>query len=279
MPLAAVYGENAPGEDGAARQWNALGSGRNGADRLDAAVLHDEGRAGEDAAAREEEVWQKSAHGRPRTSSWGKSHGRRKTSSSACARPSSAMRSIAAELKSGSELYREVVLDKLAGARESVSISTANLKDMHVEGRSVVALFAELAARGVQLRLLHAELPSRPFRASFEKRRRLWDKLELKICPRVHFKAVIVDKAWLYLGSANLTGAGLGAKGEGRRNFELGICTEDFDTIDRVSALFEAVWSGAECGACRLRRICPDPIAPADAKSMVRLGHSRRLGR
>src|SRR6266849_10387354 len=90
------------------------------------------------------------------------------------------MRSIAAELKSGSELYREVVLDKLAGARESVSISTANLKDMHVEGRSVVALFAELAARGVQLRLLHAELPSRPFRASFERRRRLWDKLELK---------------------------------------------------------------------------------------------------
>ena len=95
----------------------------------------------------------------------------------------------------------------------------------------------------------------------------------------MHFKAVIVDGAWAYLGSANLTGAGLGAKGEGRRNFELGICTEDFDTIDRVSALFEAVWSGAECGACRLRRICPDPIAPADAKSMVRLGHSRRLGR
>ena len=188
------------------------------------------------------------------------------------------MRSIAAELKSGSELYREVVLDKLAGARESVSISTANLKDMHVEGRSVVALFAELAARGVQLRLLHAELPSRPFRASFEKRRRLWDKLELKICPRVHFKAVIVDKAWLYLGSANLTGAGLGAKGEGRRNFELGICTEDFDTIDRVSALFEAVWSGAECASCKLREVCPDPIGEAAPKP-VRLGRSRRLRR
>ena len=214
------------------------------------------------------------------------------------------MRSIAAELKSGSELYREVVLDKLAGARESVSISTANLKDMHVEGRSVVALFAELAARGVQLRLLHAELPSRPFRASFEKRRRLWDKLELKICPRVHFSSSGLNVN----GSINSpppasrpkrspllvqTSSGprdaepittfaivpFGAKGEGRRNFELGICTEDFDTIDRVSALFEAVWSGAECGACRLRRICPDPIAPADAKSMVRLGHSRRLGR
>ena len=190
------------------------------------------------------------------------------------------MRAIAAELKSGSELYREVVLDKLAHARESVWIATANVKDMHVEGRSVVALFADLAERGVELRLLHAELPSRPFRASFEKRRKLQGELELKICPRVHFKAVIVDGAWVYLGSANLTGAGLGAKAEGRRNFELGFCTEDFDTVDRARALFEAVWSGAECAACKLRRICPDPIGPAaPRKSFIRLGHSRRLGR
>ncbi len=187
------------------------------------------------------------------------------------------MRPISAELKSGSELYREVVLDKLAHARESVWIATANVKDMHVEGRSITALFGDLAARGVELRLLHAELPSRPFRASFEKRRKLWGALELKICPRVHFKAVLVDKAWVYLGSANLTGAGLGAKGEGRRNFELGICTEDFDTLDRVTALFEAIWSGAECGSCRLRRSCPDPIAPPPQRSLVRLGHSRRL--
>ena len=184
-----------------------------------------------------------------------------------------------AELKSGSELYREVVLDKLAHARESVWIATANVKDMHVEGRSVVALFADLAERGVELRLLHAELPSRPFRASFEKRKRLWSGLQLKICPRVHFKAVIVDKAWVYLGSANLTGAGLGAKADGRRNFELGICTEDFDTLDRVSALFEGIWSGTECASCRLRRICPDPIAPPERKSLVRLGHARRFGR
>ena len=189
------------------------------------------------------------------------------------------MRAIAAELKSGTELYREVVLDKLTHARESVWIATANVKDMHVEGRSVVALFADLAERGVALRLLHAELPSRPFRASFEKRRRLWKSLELRICPRVHFKAVIVDKAWVYLGSANLTGAGLGAKADGRRNFELGLCTEDFDTLDRVSALFEAIWSGAECASCRLRHICPDPIAPPPQKSLVHLGHPRRLGR
>ena len=194
------------------------------------------------------------------------------------------MRPIEAELLANAELYREVVLRRLAHARESVWIATANVKEMLVDTgsgfRSVVDLFDELRRRGVELRLLHAELPSRPFRASFEKRRRLTSGgLELKICPRVHFKAVLVDGAWAYFGSANLTGAGLGAKGEGRRNFELGICTEDFETVDRIGALFEAVWSGAECAACKLRSVCPDPIGEAAPRSLVRLGRARRLGR
>jgi phosphatidylserine/phosphatidylglycerophosphate/cardiolipin synthase-like enzyme len=194
------------------------------------------------------------------------------------------VRTIAASLLQGSELYREVVRDKLAHARESVLIATSNLKDVQVEreGRfaSVLALFSELAARGVELRILHAELPSRPFRASFEKRRRLTGGgLSLKMCPRVHFKAVVIDGAWVYLGSANFTGAGLGAKGDGRRNFELGICTEDFETVDRVKALFEAIWTGAECGPCRLRSVCPDPIGEPQPRSLVRLGRSRRLRR
>ena len=193
------------------------------------------------------------------------------------------MRAIEAALLQGSELYREVILDKLAHARESVLIATANLKDMQVErdGKfaSVLALFSDLAARGVDLRILHAELPSRPFRASFEKRRRLTaGGLSLKICPRVHFKAVVIDDAWVYAGSANLTGAGLGAKGEGRRNFEVGFCTEDFETVDRVKALFEAIWTGAECASCKLRSVCPDPIG-AEPPRAFRLGRARRLRR
>jgi phosphatidylserine/phosphatidylglycerophosphate/cardiolipin synthase-like enzyme len=193
---------------------------------------------------------------------------------------------IEARLLAGRELYDEVVLDKLANARESVWIATANVKEMYVEngGRyvSILELFSGLAQRGVELRILHAELPSRPFRAAFDKRRRLVaGGLALKICPRVHFKAVIVDGAWAYLGSANLTGAGLGARGEHKRNFELGFVTEDFDVIDRASALFGAVWGGAECGACQLRAVCPDPIGPAMERPppVVRLGKARRLRR
>lgn len=202
-------------------------------------------------------------------------------------------RAVQLELLEGEALYRRVVLEKLRAARESVLIATANVKAMLVElpggaFKPVADLFAQLSKRGVELRLLHAELPSRPFRAAFDKHQRLTSGgLALKICPRVHFKAVVIDGAWAYLGSANLTGAGLGARGADVRNFELGVVTEDFETIDAVTSLFDAVWSGAPCRTCRLHDVCPDPIGPGPAKKRkkkssvegVTLGQARRLGR
>jgi phosphatidylserine/phosphatidylglycerophosphate/cardiolipin synthase-like enzyme len=202
------------------------------------------------------------------------------------------VRTLEAQLVSGRELYQQVVLDKMLQARESVWISTANVKEMYVEQsgdfRSILEVFEGLAARGVELKLLHAELPSRPFRSRFDKSKRLVKGgLQLKVCPRVHFKAVVVDNAWVYLGSANLTGAGLGAKDEHRRNFELGFVTEDFDTLDRTVALFESVWGGAECRNCKLFSLCPDPIGEGPRRPKkksrrdvgIELGRSRRLSR
>jgi phosphatidylserine/phosphatidylglycerophosphate/cardiolipin synthase-like enzyme len=197
------------------------------------------------------------------------------------------MRHLDADLLVGRELYRQVVCDRLEHAQESVWIATANVKEMFVEnarGRflSIIEVFRALAARGVELRVLHADLPSRPFRASFDRSRDLVrGGLSLKICPRVHLKVVLVDRAWLYLGSANLTGAGLGAKAENRRNFEAGFVTEDFDTIDRIGALFDAIWTGEQCSKCALWRSCPDPLGepPKQSRSGLRLGRSRRLRR
>jgi phosphatidylserine/phosphatidylglycerophosphate/cardiolipin synthase-like enzyme len=73
-------------------------------------------------------------------------------------------------------------------------------------------------------------------------------------------KVIAVDGAALYLGSANFTGAGLGAKGDGRRNFEMGILTDDDVLLDATQARFERIWSGKECGACKLRSVCPKPL-------------------
>jgi phosphatidylserine/phosphatidylglycerophosphate/cardiolipin synthase-like enzyme len=189
-------------------------------------------------------------------------------------------RSIAASFIGGRGHYEHVVRAAME-ARRSVWIATANLKELMVEDhraapgrrrtlragrgaasyRSVLAVFAELAGRGVDLRILHASPPSGPFQRELARQPALArGALQLRVCPRVHFKAVVVDGGFLYLGSANWTGAGLGAKGTGRRNFELGFATADDGLLDRVQALYERVWRGAECGGCKLRDVCPAPL-------------------
>ena len=161
--------------------------------------------------------------------------------------------------------HHEAVIGAVREARTSVWIGTANVKQMLVRGagrryRSVLTVLAERARAGVELRLLHASRPSRPFIESFDDEPDLISAMELRMCPRVHFKVVIVDGAQLYLGSANWTGAGLGAKGDDRRNFELGILTDDEQMLDETQALYERVWRGGACATCKLRDQCEAPL-------------------
>src|SRR5687768_7730030 len=138
-------------------------------------------------------------------------------------------------------------------AEHSVWIATANLKELMVEDarlvpgrrrgrsnfRSILETMNELAERKVELRILHASPPSRIFRRDFDRQKRLVaGGLELRECPRNHLKLVIVDGRHLYFGSANWTGAGLGAKNEGRRNFELGVLSQDERLLDASQDVF-----------------------------------------
>jgi phosphatidylserine/phosphatidylglycerophosphate/cardiolipin synthase-like enzyme len=181
-------------------------------------------------------------------------------------------RTASIELVADAAHYERVILRALR-ARVSLWIATANLKDVHVEapigsrarvrGRyvSITERFEELVARGVEIRVLHGAPPSGPFRSSLARRRGLGvPGFELRHCPRVHLKLIAVDGAYLYLGSANVTGAGLGAKGDGRRNFELGIGTDDDVLLDAAQLRFDRIWSGKECASCGLRRSCPRPL-------------------
>jgi phosphatidylserine/phosphatidylglycerophosphate/cardiolipin synthase-like enzyme len=169
--------------------------------------------------------------------------------------------------------HYDFIVRALADAQVSLWIATANLKDVRLEapigsvararGRyvSIAERFKDLAARGVELRVLHGALPSRPFRESLTRQKGLRKSSEwLRHCPRVHLKLIVVDGAALYLGSANMTGAGIGAKGEGRRNFELGITTTDHVTVDAAQRRFDGIWRGRECAGCRVRRQCPAPL-------------------
>jgi len=184
-------------------------------------------------------------------------------------------RSVSLRLLSDREHYEEV-MEAVLAAERSIWVATANLKDVMVEDprlrpgrrrggrssfRSILDVFAELAQKGVELRILHASAPSRAFRRSFDSHPELVSGgLEMRTCPRVHLKTVVVDARMVYLGSANWTGAGLGAKGEGRRNFEMGLVTSDEQVIDQVQERYDRIWRGAECGNCRLRDECEMPL-------------------
>src|SRR5207244_6729561 len=126
------------------------------------------------------------------------------------------------------------------------------------EAPSIVEVFRRLAARGVEIRLLHAGTPSSA--ALRELKRALPAGMTIRRCPRLHAKAVIVDCCAMYLGSANLTGAGLGAKADGKRNFELGIWTTSSALIDGVLEHFNALWEGRRCEGCRRKEVCPVPL-------------------
>lgn len=162
-------------------------------------------------------------------------------------------------------IYEKVILDMVPSAKQFVWIATADIKDLHVESdgrfRPFLGVLADLAGRGVEIRLLHAKEPGENFRKDFDQYPDLLDGLERNICPRVHLKTVLVDGRIAYLGSANLTGAGMGAKSKDRRNFESGIVSDESGIVSGVMEQFDEIWMGSCCDTCKRREFCADPIA------------------
>jgi phosphatidylserine/phosphatidylglycerophosphate/cardiolipin synthase-like enzyme len=107
---------------------------------------------------------------------------------------------------------------------------------------------------------MHAKEPGPVFREDFDRYPVLADRLERVLCPRIHFKMMIFDFKEAYIGSANLTGAGIGMKSVRMRNFEAGILTDDLSLVDAAAEHFDSVWRGEKCKACGRRQFCGDPI-------------------
>lgn len=161
------------------------------------------------------------------------------------------------------DLYREAI-EPISKARSFVWIGTADIKDMQIPFRgrvnSFLSLLNELCGKRVEIRLLHAKEPGPNFRKSFDKYPLLIERMERQLCPRVHFKHIIIDGTFAYTGSANLTGAGLGIKGVNTRNFESGLVSTSPELIHAIMKQFDEVWMGKHCLKCRRREYCGDPI-------------------
>ena len=161
--------------------------------------------------------------------------------------------------------HYDIVLNLAIQAKHSLWIGTADIKDLYViQGKAekpFLDILSELLGKGVEVRLIHAKEPGPNFREDFDRYPRLAKMLERVMCPRVHFKIIVIDQKICYVGSANLTGAGMGMKSPYRRNFEAGIITDASDIVNAAIEEFDKVWRGGECKKCQRHKYCPDPIA------------------
>ena len=164
------------------------------------------------------------------------------------------------------DIYLEVIQQRVPRAKDHVWIVTADIKAMYVEhyGEFVpfLQVLADLVSRGVAVRLIHAKEPGPRFREDFDRFDELINNelFERILCPRVHTKAIVIDGREAFVGSANLTGAGIGAKSPKRRNFEAGFLTDDRGMIRELMNELDELYLGNHCIGCGRRDVCPDPI-------------------
>ena len=144
------------------------------------------------------------------------------------------------------DAHYDQVIEHIKDVKKTLWIGTADIKDLYVkDGRGtkpLLEVLSELVKKGVAIRLIHAKEPGPAFRQDFDKYPALIEGMERVLCPRVHFKIIIFDLKMAYVGSANLTGAGIGMKGENTRNFEAGILSTNKDFVKNAAEQFDSVW-------------------------------------
>ncbi len=166
---------------------------------------------------------------------------------------------------SNREIYELAICGLVPQTKDRLWIATADIKDMYVDtgGRDMMPFLEVLDGmlkRGIEVRLIHAKEPGPNWRDDFDRYPDLWRGMERMLCPRVHFKCIIVDGAKAHFGSAHLTGAGMGAKSERKRSFGNGVLTDDPALVEPLIEQFDSVWRGDFCADCGRRDFCSDPV-------------------
>ena len=166
------------------------------------------------------------------------------------------------------ENHYQDVIQRICTAKSSIRIMTANFKRFNLkptdsqgegykDGTPFVKYLMAKAVQGVSVQIICSK-PSSFFMDEWQEyfQQMKPDLFEYKFCERNHAKVVIVDDIIAYVGSANVTPAGLGQGIFTPGNFEAGILTEKQDIISSLKALFSIIMDGDCCTGCHRVNKC-----------------------
>lgn len=168
------------------------------------------------------------------------------------------------------ENHYEEVIDRICSAKSSVKIMTGDFKRFNLkptakqgtnynDGTPFIKYLMEIAKKGISVQIICSQ-PSRTF---VEEYKELYvqmkpKQLQMYYCLRNHAKVVIIDDKLAYVGSANVTPAGLrqGIKNPG--NFEAGFITDDPEIVSSLNDQFSKIMKEDCCSKCHLATKCVD---------------------
>ena len=160
--------------------------------------------------------------------------------------------------------HYEFLIGNIRKAKRSVLLSTANVKRFSIgeteakaSSESFLDILESLADSGVDIRIICSS-PSRGFLEEMEGHEDLMNNphFTFKTCRRCHMKMVIIDSEIIYIGSANITAAGMGPRINTRRNFEAGMISSDVNLVEQGIDIFEEGWSKKRCNSCYYKSEC-----------------------